>query len=95
MRHPAPWPAGKGRPGEGKALWWAPQNLEEVAQQAFHSFSNQLQSMSLVTGRRGQTVGLCCSVTQLCQTLCDPMDCSTPGSLVLHYLLELAQTHVH
>ena len=26
--------------------------------------------------------------------LCDPMDCSTPGFLVLHCLLELTQTHV-
>ena len=26
--------------------------------------------------------------------LCDPMDCSTPGSSVLHYLLEFAQIHV-
>ena len=25
----------------------------------------------------------------------DPMDCSTPGFPVLHYLLEFAQTHVH
>ena len=24
-------------------------------------------------------------------TLCDPMDCSTPGFLVLHYLPEFAQ----
>ena len=37
----------------------------------------------------------CCSVAQLCLTLCDPMDCSTPGFLVLHHLLKLAQTHVH
>ena len=37
----------------------------------------------------------CCSVTQLCSTLCDPMDCSMPGFPVLHHLLELAQTHVH
>ena len=37
----------------------------------------------------------CCSVTQLCPTLCDPMDCSTPGFPVLHHLPELAQTHVH
>ena len=36
-----------------------------------------------------------CSVTQSCPTLCDPMDCSTPGFPVLHHLLELAQTHVH
>ena len=36
-----------------------------------------------------------CSVTKLFPTLCDPMDCSTPGFPVLHYLLEFAQTHVH
>ena len=28
-------------------------------------------------------------------TFCNPMDCSTPGSPVLHYLSEFAQTHVH
>ena len=28
-------------------------------------------------------------------TLYDPMDCSTSGFSVLHYLLEFAQTHVH
>ena len=35
------------------------------------------------------------SVAQLCLTLCNPMDCSTPGFHVLHQLPELAQTHVH
>ena len=35
------------------------------------------------------------SVAQSCPTLCDPMDCSTPGLPVHHQLLELAQTHVH
>ena len=35
------------------------------------------------------------SVTQLCPTLCNPMDCSTPGFPVHHPFLELAQTHVH
>ena len=34
-------------------------------------------------------------VPQLCLTLCDPMDCSTPGFPVHHQLLELTQTHVH
>ena len=29
-----------------------------------------------ITVRVGQG---CCSVTQWCSTLCDPMDCSTPG----------------
>ena len=35
------------------------------------------------------------SVTQSCLTLCNPMDCSMPGSPVHHQLLELTQTHVH
>ena len=35
------------------------------------------------------------SVTQSCLTLCDPMDCSTPGLPVHHQLPELTQTHVH
>ena len=32
---------------------------------------------------------------QLCPALCDPMDYSTPGFLVLHYLPEFALTHIH
>ena len=35
------------------------------------------------------------SVAQSGLTLCDPMDCSTPGFPVHQQLLELAQTHVH
>ena len=35
------------------------------------------------------------SVTQLCPTLCDPMDCSTPGLPVHRQLPEFTQTHVH
>ena len=34
-----------------------------------------------------------CSVTELCPTLCDPMDCSTPG--VLSFTICLSQAHVH
>ena len=37
----------------------------------------------------------CCSVALSCPALCDPMDWSTPGFPVLHYLQEFAQTHVH
>ena len=45
-------------------------------------------------------VYMCCSgqfssVAQSCQTLCDPMDCSTPGFPVHHQLPEFTQTHVH
>ena len=37
----------------------------------------------------------CCSVTQLCPTLCNPVDCSMPGFPVLCYLSDFAQIHVH
>ena len=33
------------------------------------------------------------SVDQLCMTLCDPMDCNTPGFPVHHQLLELTRIH--
>ena len=35
------------------------------------------------------------SVPQSCLTLCNPMDCSTPGLPVHYQLPEIAQTHVH
>ena len=36
-----------------------------------------------------------CSVFQSCPTLCNPMDCSTPGIPVPHYLPKSAQVHIH
>ena len=39
------------------------------------------------------TGGCCCWITKLCPTPCDPIDCSSPGFPVLHYLLEFVQTH--
>ena len=35
------------------------------------------------------------SVTESCLTLCEPMNCSTPGLPVHHQLPEFTQTHVH
>ena len=35
------------------------------------------------------------SVTQSCPTLCDPKDCSTPGFLAHHQLLESTKIHLH
>ena len=35
------------------------------------------------------------SITQLCPTLCNPMDCSMPGLLVHHQFPEFTHTHVH
>ena len=37
----------------------------------------------------------CCSITQSCLTLCNPLDCSMPGFSVHHHLPELAQTQIH
>ena len=37
----------------------------------------------------------CCSLDQLCPTLCDPMDYSMSGFSVLHDLLDFAETHAH
>ena len=35
------------------------------------------------------------SVTQSCPTLCDPMNCSTPGLPVHHQLPDFTQIHIH
>ena len=35
------------------------------------------------------------SITESCPTLCNPIECSTPGFPVHHQLPELTQTHVH
>ena len=40
-------------------------------------------------------LGLRCSVAKSCLALCNPVDCSMPGSTVLHSLWESAQIHVH
>ena len=61
----------------------------------------------LLCQARGSTVGLClknyapspqwgvASFTQSSRTLCDPVDCSTPGLPVHHHLPEPTQTRVH
>ena len=57
---------------------------------------SKTQRRAKCAARPEQIMGCCCcSVAQPCLALCDPMGCSTSGSLVLHYLPEFAQTHVH
>ena len=46
-------------------------------------------------GRCGEVPRSVISVTQLCPTLWDPMNCSTPGLPVHHQLPEFTQTHIH
>ena len=54
------------------------------------------RAMGILPGNycKGESVQFS-SVTQSCLTLCDPMNCSTPGLPVQHQLLEFTQTHVH
>ena len=65
--------------------WFTVQLCHQEAS-IFLSFSSAVFSLLIF-------VFCCCSFTELCLTICDPMDCSTPGSSVLHYLLEFAQIH--
>ena len=37
----------------------------------------------------------CCDITKSCLTICSPMDCSTPGFPVLHYLPDLVMPSKH
>ena len=37
----------------------------------------------------------CCSVTQSCPSLCDPVDCSTAGLSIPHHLPKFTQIHVY
>ena len=72
--------------------FFVPHHLLEFAQIHVHWISDAIQpSHSLSPSSPVQFS----SVTQLCLILCNPMDCSTPGLPVHHYLLELAQTHIH
>ena len=74
--------------------WWRAVHIEGKA-----------ACTELITGKKqrspanaeclGSVEGHCCSVAKWCLTFCDPMDFSLSGSPVLHYLPELAQTHVH
>ena len=60
-----------------------------------HLLHWQVDSLPLVPPKKPPNFSCCCSVTKSCPTLCDPMDCSTSGFLVLHQLPQFAQTHVH
>ena len=54
-------------------------------------FTVQLSHPYMTTGKNHQFS----SVTQSYPTLCDPMNCGTPGLPVHHQLLEFTQTHVY
>ena len=51
--------------------------------------------MRLKDGERQRVCVQFSSVAPSCPTLCDPMDCSTPGLPVHHQFLEATQTRAH
>ena len=59
------------------------------------SWSEKLTEVEIRSCSDGLVHAQFSSVTQLCPTLCDPMNCSTPGFPVHHKLPEFTQTHVH
>jgi len=91
-----------------KFLWWlslkylglssthpSGQKHLKNAQKSRHIKTLHCDTLFLSLKYASPIVDCCCSVAQSWPTLCDPTDCSTPGSPVLHYLPEFAQIHVH
>ena len=70
---------------------WDPTQLNKPI---FKKGKKEKKVMILREKRRGGSVQFS-SVAQLCLTLCDPMDASTPGLPVHHQLPQFTQTHVH
>ena len=74
--------------------WPHQQNLISNFYILFNLIGDKSYSHALLFSWGGWTHQLS-PVTQSCPTLCDPMDCSTPGFPVYRLLPKLAQTHVH
>ena len=74
-----------------------PGNLPHPGTEHASPVSPALQMASLPQSHQGSPIRACCwcSVTKSCLELCDPMDYSMAVFLVLHYLPEFAQIHVH
>ena len=73
--------------------WWASWDSNEVnLKSPFLIFLLSQVCIKPVALTYGCTLeSPCCLIAKSCLTLCDPMDCSRPGSPVLHYLLEFAR----
>ena len=82
-------------------LWRFVLKREDWADLSISGYSPNLQIRFLTLPLQGwRSVQKCASVqfssvTQSCPTLCDPMNCATPGLPVHHQLPEFTQIHVH
>ena len=77
--------------------FWCPQTDQFSPIHAFIFLCNfYSEHLSQITISNGTSTSVqFSSVAQSCLTLCNLMDCSTPGLPVHHQLPELTQTHVH
>ena len=90
-----PTPRGHLSSSTSRTLGGSPlqEKAKEVRKKEFKHILQKHCCVCCVPGCR-QGGSCCCSVTQSCLPLCDPMDCSMPGFPVLHYLPAFAQTYV-
>ena len=78
-----------------------PWSLDPHVMYFYSPFNFQIQIYQRIKLSNSKTKSIApCSVqfsseAQSCLTLCDPMNCSTPGLPVHHQFLEFTQTHVH
>ena len=73
---------------------WRSRSIMNMDWETFFEFISKILWL-LYNSEKGFTSVQCSSVAQSCLTLCDPMNCSTPGLPVHHQLPEFTQTHVH
>ena len=76
--------------GKTRVLFWPPGTARGIS-----VLQPGMESGPLAAKAQILTTGCCRSVTQLCLTLGDPMDCSAPGFPVPHHLPKFAQVYVH
>ena len=74
--------------------WWQPAAGLGAVSVALHAW-DLLKELAIIFITSTMVSVQFSSVPQSCPTLCDPMNCSTPGLPVHHQLLEFTQTHIH
>ena len=91
-----------GKPLDRRA-WWATvhgvakvlDTTGHIAHMCVHTDTYEKTSISHFSSLQFSHPVQFSSVTQLCLTLCHPMNCSKPGLPVHQQLQEFTQTHVH
>ena len=83
-------------PENSTPSYW--KSLPQFPNQETHATDNKIQRTEIIAHpfkyEQQISKGIS-SVAQSCPTICNPIDCSSPGFPVHHQLPELAQTHVH